>query len=132
MIDYKKYISLEELRLRGYNLEADGVLDDSHFDSREDAINDFMLNVCNIVFNLIKSYRGRTWTKAYFDDMAQDNLTGKALEYKEALHNAIIEQAIFTYDNGDSQATSSNEDRKYNTAHAPKAAAELWDLVLCW
>ena len=132
MIDYKKYITLEELRERGYNLEADGVLDDSHFDSREDAINDFMLNVCNIVFNLIRSYKGRKWTTAFFEDMAKENLTGAALEYKEALHNAIIEQAIFTYDNGDSQATSSNEDRKYNTPYSPKAVAELWDLVLCW
>ena len=132
MIDYTKYITLEDLRERGYNLEADGVLDDSHFDSRQDAINDFMLNVCNIVFNLIKSYRGRMWTTAYFNDMAKDDLTGKALEYKEALHNAIIEQAIFNYDNGDSQATADNEDRKHHTAHAPKAAAELWDLVLCW
>ena len=131
-MDYTKYITLEDLRERGYNLEADGVLDDSHFDSREDAINDFMLNVCNIVFNLIKSYRGRMWTTAYFNDMAKDDLTGKALEYKEALHNAIIEQAIFNYDNGDSQATADNEDRKHHTAHAPKAAAELWDLVLCW
>lgn len=132
MIDYTKYVKIEDLRKRGYNLEQEGVLDISHFDTLKDAVDDFMLNACNIVFNLIKSYRGRLWTNAFFEDMAKDNLTGKALEYKKALHNAIIEQAIFTYDNGDSQATSKNEDRKYNTAHAPKAAAELWDLVLCW
>ena len=132
MIDYTKYVKLEDLRKRGYNLEAEGVLEISHFDTLKDAVDDFMLNVCNIVFNLIKSYRGRIWTNAFFEDMAKDNLVGTALEYKEALHNAIIEQAIFNYDNGDSQTTSNNEDRKHNTAHAPKAAAELWDLVLCW
>ena len=132
MINYKDYVSLEDLRKRGYNLEKEGVLDTSHFDTPKDAVDDYMLNICNIVFHLISRYRGRTWTRAYFEDMAKDDLTGKALEYKEALHNAIIEQAIFTYDNGDSEATSNDEDRKYNTAFSPKAVAELWDLVLCW
>ncbi len=132
MIDYKKYVSLEELRKRGYNLEKEGVLDTSHFDSIQDAVDDYMLNVCNIVFHLISRYRGRVWTRAYFEDMAKDGLTGTALEYKEALHNAIIEQAIFTYDNGDSEANSSNDDREHNTAFSPKAVAELWDLVLNW
>ncbi len=131
-IDYKDYVSLEELKQRGYNLQADGVLDDTHFENREDAINDFMLNVCNIIYNLVKEYRGRKWTDAFFEDMKKTDLTGKALEYQESLHDAIIEQAIFTYDNGDSQASASNEERKYNTAYAPKAVSELWDIVLCW
>lgn len=131
-IDYKDYVSLEELKQRGYNLQADGVLDDTHFENREDAINDFMLNVCNIIYNLVKEYRGRKWADAFFEDMKKTDLTGKALEYQESLHDAIIEQAIFTYDNGDSQSSASNEERKYNTAYAPKAVSELWDIVLCW
>lgn len=132
MIDYRNYVSLEDLRKRGYNLEKEGVLDTSHFDTPQDAVDDFMLNICNIVFHLISRYRGRVWTRAYFEDMAKSDLTGKALEYKEALHNAIIEQAIFTYDNGDSEANSNNDDRKNNTAFSPKAVAELWELVLNW
>ena len=130
MIDYRNYVTLEDLRKRGYNLEAEGVLDTSHFDTPQDAIDDFMLNVCNTIYELIRRYRGRMWTNALFEDMKQDNLTGMALEFKESLHNAIIEQAIFNYDNGDSNAQASNEDRKYNTPYSPKAVAELWDLIL--
>ena len=110
----------------------DGVLDSTHFDNVEDAVDDFMQNSCKVVYNLIKDYRGREWTNAFFEDMKKTDLTGKALEYQEALHNAIIEQAIFTYDNGDSQATASNDERKDYTAYAPKAVKELWDLVLFW
>lgn len=132
MINYKDYISLEELRKRGYNLEADGVLDVTHFDSTEDAVNDFLGNTCDIIYNLVKDYRGKKWADAFFNDMKQTDLTGKALEYQEALHDALIEQAIFTYDNGDSQSSASNEERAYNTAYAPKAVKKLWDLILCW
>ena len=132
VINYKDYVRLEELKKRGYDFNTDGVLDSTHFDNVEDAVDDFMQNSCKVVYNLIKDYRGREWTNAFFEDMKQTDLTGKALEYQECLHDAIIEQAIFTYDNGDSQSSASNEERKYNTAYAPKAVSELWDIVLCW
>ena len=131
-INYKDYITLEELRKKGYNLKADGVLDITHFDNVDDAVDDFLNTTSKIVYNLIKEYRGYKWTDAFFNDMKQTNLTGVALEYQQALHNALIEQAIFTYDNGDSQASANNEERSYNTAYAPKAVSELWELLLCW
>ena len=132
MINYKDYIDLEDLKKRGYNLQADGVLDDSHFENRDDAIDDFLGNTTKIIYNLVKDYRGKSFADAFFDDMKKTDLTGKALEYQEALHNALIEQAIYTYDNGDSETSSINDERKANSVYAPKAVKELWELVLCW
>ena len=126
MISYKDYITKEDLVPRGYILDADGVLDDTHFASKEDAIDDFMQNSFNIVHELVKRYRGREWTKAFFEDMKKQDLTGKALEFQEALHEALIEQAIYIYDNGDASASRYDGEKPYS----PKAVAALWDLVI--
>lgn len=129
-LDYKNYFTKEDLRVRGYNLEADGVLDISHFDTLEDAINDFMDNTLRAVYNLFVQYRGRKWTDAFFDDMTQENLSGTALDYQERLKRALIEQAIFIYDNGDSNANASYDDRASKSELSPKAVAELWDILI--
>lgn len=129
-LNYNDYFTKEDLRVRGYNLEAEGVLDRSHFDTLEDAINDFMYNTTRAIYNLFVEYRGRKWADAFFSDMKNIDLTGKALEYKELLKNALIEQAIFIYDNGDSGANASIEDRAFKSKYAPKAIAEIWDILI--
>lgn len=130
-LNYNNYFTKEELRKRGYNLESDGVLDISHFDMMQDAIDDFMGNVLEVIYNLFVEYKGRKWADAFFEDMANDytELKGKALDCKKRLNKALIEQAIFVYDNGDSQATASYEDRQYRSPYAPKAIAQLWDIL---
>ena len=130
-LNYNNYFTKEELRVRGYNLESDGVLDISHFDMLQDAIDDFMDNVLRTIYNLFVEYKGREWADAFFEDMANDyaELDGKALDFKQRLNRALIEQAIFVYDNGDSQATAGYDDRAYRSPYAPKAIAELWDIL---
>lgn len=126
MFKYSDYITNDDLVPRGYDLYADGVLDDSHFQSREDAVNDFMQNSCENVVELIQHYRGRKWTEAFLEDMKKDDLTGNALKFQEAFKGALIEQCIYTYDNGDASASKYTGESHY----APKAVSKLWGLVI--
>ena len=126
---FTDYFTKEDLRKRGYDLEADGVLDTSHFNSKEDAIADFMDNTLRAIYNLFVEYRGRKWADAFFSDMKNTDLTGIPLEYKELLKRALVEQAIYIYDNGDSNANASNDDRANKSPYSPKAIAEIWDVL---
>ncbi len=126
MYSYKDYITNDDLVPRGYNLMDDGVLDDSHFQTREDAVDDFLQNSTEIVVGLIQRYRGRDWTKKFLEDMKLDDLTGRALEFQEAFKKALIEQAIYTYDIGDASASAYKGESHY----APKAVEALWGLVI--
>lgn len=126
MVSYKNYVDKEELIPRGYDLMADGVLDDTHFTSRDEAADDFMQNCFNQVTGLITKYRGRTWTNAFLTDMQQNDLTGRAKEFQVAFHDAILEQCIYTYDCGDASASAYKGESQY----APKAVELLWGLVI--
>lgn len=126
MTSYKDYVSASELDKRGYQLDKDGVLATEHFQTVEDAVDDFMQNSFDIVQELVRNYRGRKWTDAFYEDMKKTDLTGKALEFQEALKEAIIQQAIYTYDNGDASASAYKGESHY----APKAVSALWGLVI--
>lgn len=126
MTSYKDYVSASELDKRGYQLDKDGVLATEHFQTVEDAVDDFMQNAFDIVQELVRNYRGRKWTDAFYEDMKKTDLTGKALEFQEALKEAIIQQAIYTYDNGDASASAYKGESHY----APKAVSVLWGLVI--
>jgi len=128
---WNDYISKEQLRKRGYNLESNGVLDISHFDSLDDAIDDFCNGALNQLYELIAKYTSRAWADAFLSDMARKDLVNTiALEYQELFKDALIEQIIYVYDNGDSSATSDNQDRKDRSPYSPKAVEKLWDRIL--
>ena len=128
---WNEYISKEQLRKRGYNLEAEGVLTTSHFDSVDDAIDDFCNGCLNQLAELIAKYKSRAWSDAFLSDMARNDLTNEvALEYQELFKDALIEQIIYVYDNGDSSTNSDNQDRKDRSPYSPKAVEKLWDRVL--
>lgn len=126
MFSYKDYITKEDLVPRGYILDDDNVLDTTHFNSKEDAIDDFMQNAFDIIEGLVVEYRGREFADAFFTDMKRDDLTGKALEIQNRLKKALIEQNIYTYDNGDAEASKYVGEKPY----APKAVKLLWGEVL--
>lgn len=126
MTSYKDYVSAEELTKRGYDLYKDGVLETVHFQTKEDAVDDFMQNAFDIVQELVRNYRGRKWANAFYEDMKKTDLTGRALEFQEALKEAIIEQCIYTYDTGDASASA----YKGESHFAPKAVSKLWGLVI--
>ena len=123
---YTDYFTKEELAHRGYNLEADGVLETQHFPSVQDAIDDFMNDAFDTIHHLVESYRGQEWTEKYFTDMARNDLEPIPLKWKRALNKALIEQAIFIYDNGNPHATFESGKMPY----APKAVEALWSNAL--
>ena len=123
MFSYKDYITKEDLVPRGYIFDNDGVLDTTHFNSKEEAIDDFMQNSFDIIEGLIVEYRGEEFADAFFTDMKRDDLTGKALKYQQTLKKALIEQNIYTYDCGDSEASKYVGEKPY----APKAVKLLWN-----
>lgn len=125
-MEYQNYFTNEDLVPRGYDLYADGVLEDTHFKSRTDAVNDFCENAFNIIKNLIEKYRGIPWTAFFLDDMKRTDLTGMAKKFQDAFKTALIEQCIYTYDNGDASASKYVGESHY----APKAVEALWGLVI--
>ena len=129
--NWKDYITEEELRKRGYNLKSDGVLVASHFDSIEDAIDDFCNGALRQLKELIVKYTSRAWAEAFLSDMKRKDLTNETAKmYQELFHDALIEQIIYIYDNGDSSADSDNGARKDRSEYSPKAVELLWDKVL--
>lgn len=129
--NWKDYITQEELRKRGYNLKSDGVLTISHFDSIDDAIDDFCNGALRQLKELIVKYTSRAWAEAFLSDMKRKDLTNETAKmYQELFHDALIEQIIYIYDNGDSSADSDNGARKDRSEYSPKAVELLWDKVL--
>lgn len=128
MFTYSNYYSDIQIDLtkRGYDLTADNVLDSTHFETKEDAINDFLQGAFDNIYDLVVKYRGEQWADAYFTDMQSNSLTGEALVYKQKLQRAFIEQCIFIYDNGDTETT--HFEGKY--PYAPKAVNALWGNAL--
>ena len=124
MFSYKDYIQPEQLIKRGYDLAA--ILDTSHFQSTEDAVDDFMQNVFDEIYDLIEKYRGEAWTYAFFTDMKRSDLTGEALRYQERLNKALLEQCIYVYDNGDTEATFDEGKKPYGE----KAVNAMWSNIL--
>ena len=131
-MDYKQIITREnwvdKLKKRGYDFTDQSVLDTSHFENPSDAIDDFLQNTFDMIHDLIVLNRGHKWAKAFMEDMQQTDLTGAALEYKEDLIYALVQQAIFIYDNGDASASSDNQEKR--DTYSEKAIERLWGRIL--
>ena len=90
---WNDYISKEQLRKRGYNLESNGVLDRTHFNNIDDVIDDFCNGALNQLYELIAKYRSRAWADAFLSDMARNDLTNDvALEFQELFKDAFSYQ----------------------------------------
>ena len=126
MFKYSDYFTNEDLAKKGYDLTANGVLDTTHFRSVEEAVDDFCQNAFDIIYNLVVKYRSEKWAIAFFTDMKHTDLTDDAKYYQERLKYALIEQTIYIYDNGDSEATYQEGRKPYSM----KAVNALWGNVL--
>ncbi len=132
-MDYKNIITyelwLEKMQSKGYDFTDTSVLDGSHFQSQDEAIEDYFQDTFNTIYELVREYRGNKWTELFFEDMSQDVESDiEAARYKDALIKALIEQAVYIYDNGSVEASGEvNPDRH---EYAPKAVKALWGLVI--
>lgn len=131
-MDYKLIISrddfLDIMLKKGYDFTDTQVLDGVPFQTQEDAIDTYFQDIFDTIYELIEDYRGRVWTKLFFQDMQHKDLTGDALEYQEALITALWQQAVFVWDNGDSSANANKDDNRL--PYSPKAVKTLWDIIL--
>ena len=132
-MDYKQIITRDnittKLTKRGYNLNDNGILDTVHFATLEDAVDDFLQGCTDSINDLITTYRGKVWTDKFLEDMSisgMTNPTTKQQEYHDEYIRALIEHIIFTYDNGDANASALKDNP--NNAYSPKAVQILWNM----
>lgn len=132
-MDYKQLITRDDflniMLKRGYDFTDTSILVGIHFPTQEDAIDDFFQNAFDTIYELIRENRGNGWTKLFYEDMVKDlSDNPKALEFKTALIEAIVEQTIFYWDNGDRDAIADSQDTRVN--YSPKAIRKLWEIIL--
>ena len=132
-MDYKLIFSqtdfVEAMLKKGYDLRDNSVLNSSHFVSQDDAIDDFLQNSFDSIYELIRENRGNHWCELFFEDMQKDlSADEDALKYKVILKEALVEQTIFLWDNGDSDAVADNNEER--SPYAPKAVKKLWGTIL--
>lgn len=126
-MDYTSFITFDDVKKRGYDLSLPGRLNQGDFSTITAAMEDFLKECFDSIYNLIESYKGPQWTELFFEDMAQKisrELNPAAYRIQEALKWAILEQVIFIYDNGDIRTSAKIEIDKLG--FSPKAVDKLW------
>lgn len=118
-------ITIEDVKTRGYDLTKDGALLKGDFLTIQDSANQFITECCDMVWGLIEKHRGVEWTTKFKQDMESNNLSGNALTYQDMIKKVMLEQIVFIYENGDSNASSIIDVNK--RAISPKVITKLYN-----
>lgn len=122
-------ITIQDVKGRGYDLTADGRLNQGDFETIEKAAEQFIDECCNSIWGLIEKHRGYLWTIKFKEDM-QSNIdkesNEKAYYIQQGLKAALLEQVIFIYENGDANASSIKDDTR--KAYSTKALSKLYNI----
>lgn len=118
-------ITIEDVKTRGYDLTKDGALLKGDFLTIQDSANQFITECCDMVWGLIEKHRGVEWTNQFKQDMESDNLSGNALTYQDMIKKVMLEQIVFIYENGDSNASAIIDVNK--RAISPKVITKLYN-----
>ena len=118
-------VTIEDVRSRGYDLLADGRLNQGDFATIDDTAIQFIQECCDMIWAVIEKHRGFKWCECFKQDMMRDDLNDMALLCKNALKKAMLEQVIFIYENGDISANAIKDDTK--RAISPKALNKLYN-----
>ena len=127
-MDYKAFLSYGDILARGYDLKALGRLEQGDFSTIEYAIDDFLQETFQTIYDLIESYKGINFTTSFFDDMSQEidkYQYPKAFALQTILKWCLVEQAIFIYENGDVMTSSQIQPDKIS--YSPKVIRKLWN-----
>lgn len=119
-------ITIDDVRSRGYDLLADGRLNQGDFATITDSAEQFITECCDMIWAVIERHRGVKWCESFKQDMMRDDLNDMALVCKNALKKAMLEQVIFIYENGDISANAIKDDTK--RAISPKAINKLYNI----
>lgn len=118
-------ITIEDVKTRGYDLTKDGALLKGDFLTIQDSANQFITECCDMVWGLIEKHRGVEWTNKFKQDMESNNLSGNALTYQDMIKKVMLEQIVFIYENGDSNASAIIDVNK--RAISPKVITKLYN-----
>lgn len=118
-------ITIEDVKTRGYDLTKDGALLKGDFLTIQDSANQFITECCDMVWGLIEKHRGVEWTTKFKQDMESENLSGNALTYQDMIKKVMLEQIVFIYENGDSNASAIIDVNK--RAISPKVITKLYN-----
>ena len=127
-MDFTPFITIDALKDRGYDLTMPGKLTLGSFQTPEEAAKDLIQECFDTIYNVIEEHRGGMWTKAFFEDMAEDFTEAEhpmAYQMKEALKWAILNHTIFILDNGDKEASSKIDNERLGIS--PKAIRKLYN-----
>ena len=120
-------ISIDDVRSRGYDLVADGRLNQGDFATIEDSANQFIEECCDMVWSLIEKHRGFKWCEQFKQDMASEIAKDEATYfYQKAIKKILLEQIVFIYENGDTSANAIKDDTK--RAVSPKVINKLYHI----
>lgn len=119
------FITIEDVKTRGYDLTKDGALLKGDFLTIQDSANQFITECCDMVWGLIEKHRGVEWTNLFRKDMESENLSGNALTYQDMIKKVMLEQIVFIYENGDSNASAIIDVNK--RAISPKVITKLYN-----
>lgn len=121
-------ITIEDIKSRGYDLTADGRLEQGDFETIEKAAEQFIEECCNSVWSIIEKHRGFIWTIKFKEDMCCDidkDTNEYAYLLQQALKSALIEQVIFIYENGDYNASGIIDESRKKAS--PKVITKLYN-----
>ena len=124
-------VTIRDVRSRGYDLLADGRLNQGDFETIEESANQFIEECCNTIWALIEKNKGIKWANNFKKDMMRDDLDDEMAQlYQRVLKSAMLEQVIFIYENGDINANAIKDDTKRSIS--PKALTKLYNYGILW
>lgn len=120
-------VSIDDIKKRGYDLKADGRLLQGDFATIEDSANQFIEECCDTVWGLIEKNRGFKWTQLFKKDIENETLKDELLDlFKERLKEAMVEQVVYIYENGDYNASGIIDATR--RANSPKMLNKLYNI----
>lgn len=120
-------ITIDDVRNRGYDLLADGRLNQGDFATITDSANQFIEECCDMIWAVIEKHRGVKWCEQFKQDMLSLEDSNSLISYyRVAIKKILLDQVVFIYENGDITANAFKDDTK--RAISPKAINKLYNI----
>lgn len=128
-MEYTSFFTHDDIANRGYDLSLPGKLNLGSFTQIQQAIDDFLQECFDSIYNLIERHNGYAWTKEFFTDMSKTinaEETPRAYDIQQALKWCLVNQTIFILDNGDKNASAKVNNELLGIS--PKATEKLYNM----
>lgn len=120
-------VTINDVKSRGYDLLADGRLNQGDFATIEASAEQFINECCDMVWAVIEKHRGFKWCEQFKRDMiSEENMLDVISYYRDAMKKVMLEQIVFIYENGDASANAIKDETKRSLS--PKAINKLYNI----